>query len=140
VKVLAFSVTLVARAILETRNSGIRLQICRSRFSFEPAGTWLLYFFIPAVWQGYTKHSSFFQNPVGWLCMGIKTTNWTIDRPLLPDTVYVWSVRATSGKETSLWAAYGDGEAESSRRGSRPYNLMCSFKTPPEWHSGNAKC
>jgi hypothetical protein len=60
---------------------------------------------------------------------GIKTTTWTIDRPLLPDTVYVWSVRTRSGKETSLWAAYGDGEARSSRSGSWPYNLMCSFKT-----------
>src|ERR1035438_567964 len=67
VKVLAFSVTLVVRAILATRNSGIRLQICRNRFNLEPAGMLLLYFFIPAVWQGYAKHSSFFQNPVGWL-------------------------------------------------------------------------
>jgi hypothetical protein len=67
VKVLAFAVTLVVRAIWETRNSGIRLQICRSRFSFEPAGMRLWYFFIHAVWQGYAKHSSFFQNPVEWL-------------------------------------------------------------------------
>jgi len=27
----------------------------------------LLFFFIPAVWQGKTEHSSFFYNPVGWL-------------------------------------------------------------------------
>jgi len=45
----------------------MRLQICLKRFSFEPAGMLLLFFFIPAVWQGKTEHSSFFYNPVGWL-------------------------------------------------------------------------
>jgi hypothetical protein len=29
------------------------------------AGMFLLYFFIPAVWQGYTKHSSFFSKSYG---------------------------------------------------------------------------
>ena len=38
----------------------MKLQICRSRFSLEPAGTLRLCFFIPAVWQGYTERSSFF--------------------------------------------------------------------------------
>jgi hypothetical protein len=45
----------------------MKLQICRSKFTFAAAGMCLLYFFIPAVWQGYAKHSSFFQNPIGWL-------------------------------------------------------------------------
>jgi hypothetical protein len=37
----------------------MQLQICRSRFSFEPAGMFL-FFFIPAVWQGYARCSSLF--------------------------------------------------------------------------------
>ncbi|HEV2328933.1 MAG TPA: hypothetical protein VGY56_09125, partial [Verrucomicrobiae bacterium] len=47
----------------------MKLQICRNRLNFEAAGMLLVSFFIPAVWQDYTKHSSFFLNPVGWLCM-----------------------------------------------------------------------
>src|SRR5579859_457770 len=39
----------------------MKLQICRSRFSLAAAGMVLLCFFIPTVWQGYTKHSSFFK-------------------------------------------------------------------------------
>jgi hypothetical protein len=42
---------------LGTRDSGMKLQICRSRFSFEPAGM-LLLLFIPAVWQDYADRSS----------------------------------------------------------------------------------
>ena len=63
--VLACSSTLVSRAILEIKNSGMRLQIWRSRFIFEAAGTLLFLFFIPAVWQGETKCSSFFLKSYG---------------------------------------------------------------------------
>src|SRR5205085_2123787 len=47
-----FFSTPVSRANLGTKKSGMKLQICRSRFNFEGAGTLLFLFFIPAVWQG----------------------------------------------------------------------------------------
>ena len=50
--------TLVSRGILDTRNSGTKLQIRINRFIFKTAGM-LLFSFIPAVWQVYSKHSCF---------------------------------------------------------------------------------
>ena len=46
-------------------NLGMKLQIWRSRFIFEAAGTLLFLFFILAVWQGQTKCSSFFLKSYG---------------------------------------------------------------------------
>jgi hypothetical protein len=37
----------------------MRLQICRIRFNFDPAARRLRALFVPAVWQGYAKPSSF---------------------------------------------------------------------------------
>jgi len=61
---------------------------------------------------------------------GLTTTTHTIDRPLLPDTVYVWSVRARSGKKTSKWVAYGDDDPVFIKKNKARYNAMCAFKTP----------
>jgi hypothetical protein len=61
---------------------------------------------------------------------GLTTTTHTLDQPLSPDTVYVWSVRTRSGKRTSLWAAYSDGNPSHFQKGRRRYNVMCPFKTP----------
>jgi hypothetical protein len=61
---------------------------------------------------------------------GITTTTHTVDKPLLPNTVYVWSVRAHSGNTTSQWAAYGDGDPIIIQRGAHRYNVMFPIKTP----------
>jgi hypothetical protein len=58
----ALSWTPGTRANWGVRKSGMKLQICRSWFSFEAAGMVAFLFFIPAVWQHQTNHSSFFQN------------------------------------------------------------------------------
>jgi hypothetical protein len=61
---------------------------------------------------------------------GLTTTTHTLDQPLSPDTVYVWSVRTRSGNKTSLWAAYTDANPSLFQRGQRRYNIMYAFKTP----------
>jgi len=61
---------------------------------------------------------------------GITTTTHTLDQPLSPDTVYVWSVRTRSGNRTSRWAAYNDSNPSLFQNGRRPYNIMYPFKTP----------
>jgi hypothetical protein len=47
----------------------------------------LLYFFIPAVWQGYAKHSSFFQNPMGWLWVVFCADLFVLEKAVVPPNV-----------------------------------------------------
>jgi hypothetical protein len=60
----------------------------------------------------------------------IKTTTHTVEQPLLPDTMYVWSVRTRSGNKVSKWAAYSDRNPSLFRKGKNQYNILCPFKTP----------
>jgi len=43
----------------------MKLQICRRRFNLTTAGMFLLFFFIPAVWQGAAEYSSLFSKTYG---------------------------------------------------------------------------
>jgi hypothetical protein len=47
------------------------LQICRSRFNFDPAARRLHTLFVPAVWQGCAQSFSFLLNLMGALFMHI---------------------------------------------------------------------
>ena len=60
----------------------------------------------------------------------LKTTKHTIDQPLLPNTVYVWSVRSRAAGRISNWAAYSDSNPGLFRKGKQQYNILCPFKTP----------
>jgi hypothetical protein len=60
----------------------------------------------------------------------IKTTTHTVDQPLSPNTVYVWSVRTRSGTRVSRWAAYSDSNPKLFQRGRHQYNILCPFRTP----------
>ena len=57
-------------------------------------------------------------------------TSHTISKPLSPATVYVWSVRAHSGKITSKWASYTDDHPRVFGKSRQHYELMSPFKTP----------
>jgi hypothetical protein len=61
---------------------------------------------------------------------GLMTTTHTIDRPLSPNTVYVWSVRSRTATRMSKWAAYSDSNPSLFRKGRHQYNILCAFKTP----------
>jgi hypothetical protein len=61
---------------------------------------------------------------------GIPTTNATIDRPLRPNTVYVWSVRSRLEKKTSKWSAYNDANPGLFPRSQLRYDIFWPFKTP----------
>ena len=61
---------------------------------------------------------------------GIPTTTHALDQPLLPNTVYVWSVRSRSGKTTSKWSAYNDSSPSLFPRNRVRYDIFCPFKTP----------
>ena len=61
---------------------------------------------------------------------GITTTKYKLEKPLSPGTVYVWSVRSRSGKGTSKWAEYMDGDWSRLQTEPRRHNILCPFKTP----------
>jgi hypothetical protein len=60
----------------------------------------------------------------------LPTTTHTLGQPLLPNTVYVWSVRCRSGKRTSKWAAYNDANPSLFPRSRLQYDIFLPFKTP----------
>ena len=78
----------------------------------------------------YDHHGFWVPGKTAYYREGIQTTTHNIDRPLAPDTVYVWSVRARSGNKTSRWAAYSDSEPSLILKHWSRYNIMCPFKTP----------
>jgi len=61
---------------------------------------------------------------------GLTTTTHTIDRALLPNKVYVWSVRSRTASRISKWAAYSDKNPSLFKKGKHQYNVLCAFKTP----------
>jgi hypothetical protein len=61
---------------------------------------------------------------------GIPTTTHTLVQPLLPNTVYVWSVRSRLGKRTSKWASYNDADPSLFPRSQLRYDIFWPFKTP----------
>jgi hypothetical protein len=61
---------------------------------------------------------------------GLKTLTHTLDKPLLPNTMYVWSVRTRMANKMSKWAAYSDSNPSLFRNGRHQYNILCPFKTP----------
>ncbi len=61
---------------------------------------------------------------------GIATTTHGLEQPLLPNTVYVWSVRSRSGKRTSQWAAYNDSHPSLFPGNRFRYDIFWPFKTP----------
>jgi hypothetical protein len=61
---------------------------------------------------------------------GLKTTTHTLAQPLLPNTMYVWSVRTRTAGKISSWAAYSDSNPSLFRKGRKQYNILCPFKTP----------
>jgi hypothetical protein len=80
---------------------------------------------------GIDEHHGFWvPGKTAYYRQGLATTTHTLDQPLLPGTVYVWSVRARSGNRTSQWAAYSDDNPSLSHKGRRRYSVMCPFKTP----------
>jgi hypothetical protein len=78
----------------------------------------------------YDRHGFWVPGKTAYYREGITTTRHTIDQPLSPDTVYVWSVRARLGKETSRWTAYNDRDPKLIQKRWSRYNIMCPFKTP----------
>lgn len=80
---------------------------------------------------GINEHHGFWApGKTAYYRQGLTMTTHTLDQPLLPGTVYVWSVRARSGNRTSQWAAYSDGNPSLSQKGRRRYSAMYPFKTP----------
>jgi hypothetical protein len=60
----------------------------------------------------------------------LKTRAHTLEKPLLPNTMYVWSVRTRMANKKSKWAAYSDTNPNLFRNGPHQYNVLCPFKTP----------
>lgn len=60
---------------------------------------------------------------------GLTNMTHTIGQPLLPNTVYVWSVRSRAGKSTSKWAAYNDSNPTLFPRKQLHYDIFWPFKT-----------
>jgi hypothetical protein len=80
---------------------------------------------------GVDSHDGFWvPGKTAYYRQGITTTTHTVDQPLSPGTVYVWSVRTRSGDRTSKWAAYSDDHPSLLQGSQRRYNAMCVFKTP----------
>jgi hypothetical protein len=75
-------------------------------------------------------HGYWIPGKTAYYRQGITTATHTLEQPLVPGTVYVWSVRARSGNRTSLWAAYNDSDPSLFQKGRRRYNMMYPFKTP----------
>jgi len=63
-------------------------------------------------------------------CEGITNTSHMVQKPLSTNTIYVWSVRARSGKMTSKWAEYMDRDWSHLQKGPRRNNILWPFKTP----------
>jgi hypothetical protein len=76
------------------------------------------------------RHGFWLPGKTAYYRGGIKTTTHTLDKPLLPNTVYVWSVRSRSGNNISHWAAYSDSNPSLFQSGRKRYNVLCPFKTP----------
>src|SRR3954447_6447771 len=90
--VRTFFSTPVSLANLGTIKLGMKLHSCRSRFSLDGAGTLLVLFFIPAVWQGQPNRSSFFFNFLWDGCESISLGEVTFSvRPQPPLLHLIWS-------------------------------------------------
>jgi hypothetical protein len=61
---------------------------------------------------------------------GLTKPTHALDQPLLPNTVYVWSVRSRSGKTTSKWSAYNDSNPSLFPKNQFHYDIFWPFKTP----------
>ena len=94
-----------------------------------PAGSGLVYELI--VCEGKTeRHGYWIAGKMVHRREGITTTSYTLEKPLAPCTIYVWSVRTRSGNRTSKWAQYLDRDW--SRLQSEPCqnDILWPFKTP----------
>jgi hypothetical protein len=78
----------------------------------------------------YDHHGFWVPGKTVYYRKNITAPTHTVDQSLSPDTIYVWSVRAMSGKRISKWAAYGDSDLDFARKNKARYNAMCAFKTP----------
>jgi hypothetical protein len=63
---------------------------------------------------------------------GLTKTRYTLDNPLAPDTIFVWSVRARFGNRTSKWAEYLDLDWSQLKTGAHSNNILWAFKTPAQ--------
>jgi hypothetical protein len=76
------------------------------------------------------RHGYWVPGKTAYYRAGLTTGTHTIDRPLAPNTVYVWSVRSRVGKKISTWAAYSDENPSLFKKDKQQYNILCPFKTP----------
>ena len=61
---------------------------------------------------------------------GITTTRYTVEKPLSPNTIYVWSVRTHTEHGTSKWAEYLDRDWSKLKTGPHRNDILMPFKTP----------
>jgi hypothetical protein len=69
-----------------TKCSGMSLQICRSRFNFDPAARRLRTLFVPALWQGCAQPSSFSFRSDGMAVHVYMRRNVLVTNSLAPDS------------------------------------------------------
>ena len=63
-------------------------------------------------------------------CEGITTTRYTLEKPLSPNMIYVWSVRTHSGHGASKWAEYLDRDWSKLKTAPHRNDILLPFKTP----------